>query len=81
MPVDPSVPLPDNYEWEEEQLNVVLEEFLGERVACCKGENADDEWPLVVGPTAAPYRPFTTEPPNWRAKSPAVIKLEKHHRT
>jgi hypothetical protein len=30
---------------------------------------------------AAPYRPFTIEPTNWRAKSPAVIKLEKHHRT
>jgi len=32
MHVDPSVPLPDNYEWEEEQLDVLLEEFLGERV-------------------------------------------------
>jgi hypothetical protein len=38
MPVDPSVPLPDNYEWEEEQLNVVLEEFLGERVVAAKAK-------------------------------------------
>ena len=37
MPADPkhvptSVPLADNYEWEEEHLDVLLEDFLGERV-------------------------------------------------
>ena len=41
MPVDPSVPLPDNYEWEEEQLDGVLEEFLGQRVVADESLRSD----------------------------------------
>jgi hypothetical protein len=46
MPVDPKhvltgEPLPDNYEWEEEQLDGVLEESLGDRVLADESVRSD----------------------------------------
>jgi hypothetical protein len=61
MPVDPkhvliSEPLPDNYEWDEEQLDGVLEEFLGDRLLADEGLRSD------LASRAAKWQ---LPPPNW----------------